>query len=121
PPAAGTSLAADDEELALAPLSPIAVKPVRFLIASEPSGARVTYLGKDMGPTPLNIEVDPGEGGRASAQLTFSLEGYNRVTVTAKGEGPEARYTQKLQPKKKTGTKPGKASGSSPYKDDPYQ
>ncbi|WP_164009321.1 serine/threonine protein kinase [Pyxidicoccus trucidator] len=117
----GTSLGADDDELALAPLSPSPVKPVRFLIASEPSGARVTYLGQDMGPTPLNLEVAPEEGGRASAQLTFSLEGYSRVTVVAKGEGPEARHTQKLQPKKKATTKPGKASGSSPYKDDPYQ
>ncbi|MCY1020347.1 serine/threonine protein kinase [Pyxidicoccus sp. MSG2] len=114
-----STLGADDEELALAELNP--VKPVRFLIASEPSGARVTYRGKDVGETPLNLEVPRGDGGKASAELTFNLAGYQPIKVTAEGEGPEARILQKLQPKKKASTKPGKGSGSSPYKDDPYQ
>jgi serine/threonine protein kinase len=116
--APSTTLGADDEELALAELS---VKPVRFLISSEPSGARVTYRGKDVGETPLNLEVPPSDGGKASAELTFNLAGYQPIKVTAEGEGPEARFLQKLQPKKKASTKPGKGSGSSPYKDDPYQ
>ena len=109
------------EKRPLPPPSSVPVKPVRFLIASKPSGARVTYQGRDWGKTPVNIEVPPGEDGRASARLTFSLDGYQRVTVTAAGEGPETRYMQKLQPQKKARSKSGKASGSSPYKDDPYQ
>ncbi|MFP2962669.1 PEGA domain-containing protein, partial [Myxococcus sp. 1LA] len=109
-----------DEELALAPLKRAAVEPVRFLIVSEPMGARVTYQGKDLGETPLNLEVAPGEGGVAEAALTFTLDGYQRARAVAKGAGPEERFTQKLVPKKKASTRPGKAPDSSPYKDDPY-
>jgi serine/threonine-protein kinase len=120
PVAVAAQPGAGDEELA-APPTAAQVKPVRFLIASEPSGARVTYRGQDVGETPLNLEVLPDEGGRARATLTFSLDGYTRATTTAEGEGPEARFTQKLQPKKKAAPKSGKASGSSQYKDDPYE
>jgi eukaryotic-like serine/threonine-protein kinase len=118
--AAPAAQGSEDEELALAELNP-GSKPVRFLIASEPSGARVTYRGKDVGETPLNLEVTPGEGGNASAELTFTLAGYQTVKATAEGRGPDERFLLKLQPKKKASTKPGKGSGSSPYKDDPYQ
>jgi len=109
------------EKRGLAPRSSDPVKPVRFLIASKPSGARVTYQGRHWGRTPVHIEVPPGEDGRASARLTFSLDGYQRVTVTAEGAGPETRYMQKLQPQKKARSKSGKASGASSYKDDPYR
>jgi serine/threonine-protein kinase len=117
--AAAAQPGADDEELALAELAP-AVKPVRFLIASEPSGARVKYRGKDLGETPLNLDVTPGSDGIAEATLSFNLDGYAPASYTLKSAGPEERHTQKLQ-KKKASTKSGKASGSSPYKDDPYQ
>jgi len=112
---------ADDEELLLAPLERVQVAPVRFLIVSEPPGARVTYEGKDLGETPLNLEVAPDEGGVAQAALTFTLDGYQRARAVARGAGPEERFTQKLVPKKKTSARPGKAPDSSPYKDDPYQ
>ncbi|MFP2934753.1 PEGA domain-containing protein, partial [Pyxidicoccus sp. 3LG] len=116
----GTAAGAEDDEIALAPPTRSAVKPVRFLIASEPSGASVTYRGKVLGPTPLNLEVSPEEDGRARAELTFTLDGYQRVTAVAEGEGVEARINQKLQPRKKAGSKAGKASSSSAYKEDPY-
>ncbi|GEL74165.1 serine/threonine protein kinase [Myxococcus virescens] len=111
---------ASDEELALAPLTRPTVKPVRFLIVSDPMGARVTYQGKDLGETPLNLEVAPNASGVAEAALTFTLDGYQRARAVARGAGPEERFTQKLQPKKKASTRPGKAPDSSPYKDDPY-
>ncbi|XXF81661.1 protein kinase [Myxococcaceae bacterium GXIMD 01537] len=102
-------------DLELAPLTP--PPPVRFLIASEPSGARVIYGGKDMGETPLELPVPVGRRGLAIAELTFTLDGYQRTTATAEGEGPEVRFTQKL--KKKASARP--KGGSSGYKDDPYQ
>ncbi|ATB50169.1 serine/threonine-protein kinase [Corallococcus macrosporus] len=111
---------ASDEELALAPLRRRTVEPVRFLVVSEPMGARVTYQGKDLGETPLNLEVAPAEGGVAEAVLFFTLDGYQRARGVAKGAGPEERFTQKLLPKKKASTRPAKAPDSSPYKDDPY-
>ncbi|AKQ63940.1 serine/threonine protein kinase [Myxococcus hansupus] len=109
-----------DEELDLAPLERIKAAPVRFLIVSEPLGARVTYEGKDLGETPLNLEVAPDESGVAQAALTFTLDGYQRARSVARSAGPEERFTQKLVPKKKASPRPGKGPDSSPYKDDPY-
>jgi serine/threonine-protein kinase len=69
--------------------------------------------------TPVELEVAPGEDGRARARLTFSMEGYQRVTVLATGQGPLVPFHQKLVPfhpksKKKSASRPGT------YKDDPY-
>ncbi len=114
PPPTRPPVEDDTADLELAPLKP-AVR-VRFLIASEPSGARVTHEGKELGETPLTLEVPAGSAGKASAELTFSLEGYPRATVTAEGEGSEVRFTHKF--KKKAGRPKG--PGSSGYKDDPY-
>ncbi|HEX8701067.1 MAG TPA: serine/threonine-protein kinase [Myxococcaceae bacterium] len=91
---------------------------VRFLIASEPSGARVAHAGRNLGETPLELEVPADEAGRARAELTFELAGYPRATVTAEGEGPEVRFTHKL---KKKSSRPKSQQGSVGYKDDPYQ
>jgi eukaryotic-like serine/threonine-protein kinase len=92
---------------------------VRFLIASEPSGARVKHQGKDLGRTPVELKLPANAAGRASAELTFELSGYPRATVKAEGEGPEVRFTHKL--KKKKGPSRQRAPGSTGYKDDPYQ
>ncbi|NVJ17215.1 PEGA domain-containing protein, partial [Myxococcus sp. AM010] len=119
-PPEAPAMSASDEELALAPLTRPKLEPVRFLIVSDPLGARVTYQGKDLGETPLNLEVAPDASGVAEAALTFTLDGYQRARAVAKGAGPEERFTQKLQLKKKASTRPGKAPDSSPYKDDPY-
>jgi serine/threonine-protein kinase len=91
---------------------------VRFLITSEPSGARVTYAGKNVGTTPVELKVPAGSSGRATAELTFDLGGYTRTTVTAEGKGPEVRFTQRL---KKKASRPTRPQGSNGYKDDPYQ
>ncbi|MBF5042207.1 protein kinase [Aggregicoccus sp. 17bor-14] len=93
------------------------VVPVRFLVASEPSGARVLYRGRSLGETPVQLEVEPGARGRAEAELTFVLSGYERTVATAEGRGPEVRFTQKLKKKNEAKPKPG----SPGYKDDPYQ
>jgi serine/threonine-protein kinase len=100
---------------------PMAAEPqpslVRFLIASEPSGARVMHAGKSLGETPLELQVPADGSGLARAELTFELAGYPRATVTARGDGPEVRFTHRL---KKKGSRP-KPSSSVGYKDDPYQ
>jgi serine/threonine-protein kinase len=103
-------------DLELAPLTAPAVASVLFKIDSEPRGARVSYGGKDVGVTPLELPVPAGAEGRASAELTFTLDGYQRTVATAEGEGPEQAFLQKL--KKKSARPKG---GSSGYKDDPYQ
>jgi serine/threonine-protein kinase len=90
---------------------------IRFLITSEPSGARVSYEGRDLGQTPVELEVPSATDGVASAQLTFSLEGYQRATVVAEGNEPSVRFTQKL--KKKSGSR-SPESEKSGYKEDPY-
>jgi serine/threonine-protein kinase len=91
---------------------------VRFVITSEPTGARVTYAGKSVGQTPLELKVPAGASGKARAELTFDLGGYTRATVMAEGQGPEVRFTQRL---KKKSSRPSKPSNSDGYKDDPYQ
>jgi serine/threonine-protein kinase len=90
---------------------------VRFFIASEPSGARVVHAGRNLGETPLELQVPADKAGHARAELTFELAGYTRVTVTAEGDGPEVRFTHRLK-KKSSRPRPPSSVG---YKDDPYQ
>ncbi|QRN99255.1 protein kinase [Archangium violaceum] len=92
--------------------------PIRMLIASEPGGARVLYEGRMLGETPVELMVPPGADGRASARLTFVLEGYQRLTTIAEGEGPVIRFNQKL--KKKSASRTSTDRDSAGYKDDPY-
>ncbi|MFL5355777.1 serine/threonine protein kinase [Archangium sp.] len=94
--------------------APAEPAPIRFLIDSEPGGAKVLYDGRLLGQTPVELPLPPGTDGHASARLTFALEGYQRATAIAEGEGPVVRFTQKL--KKKSGSR----SDSAGYKDDPY-
>ncbi|AKJ07113.1 serine/threonine-protein kinase [Archangium gephyra] len=98
-----------------APAEPVAIL---FVIDSEPAGAKVLYGGRVLGQTPLELPVPPGANGRASARLTFALEGYQRATAIAAGEGPVVRHTQKL--KKKSGSRSASDRNSAGYKDDPY-
>jgi serine/threonine-protein kinase len=115
------TVALSPEDLAPLPVptKPAPPEPVVFRITSEPSGARVTYAGKSLGQTPVELKVPPDAEGHASARLTFELAGYTSVTATPEGEGPEVHFSQRL--KKKTSSRPAKAPGSSGYKDDPYQ
>ncbi|WP_342376005.1 protein kinase [Myxococcus stipitatus] len=118
PPA--TALGSDGDELALAPLVPTSGPTVRFVIDSEPGGARVRYRGKDLGTTPVNLKVPQEEDGTARAELTFTLEGYQPATVTAVGSGSEKSFLQKL--KKKSSPRPTRPASDSndKFKDNPY-
>ncbi len=121
PEALGMDLTVDELAVPLKPVpEPVEPPPtlVRFLIASEPSGAKVTYDGRSLGETPVELEVLADAEGQAHAELTFELAGYSRATITAEGEGPEVRFTHKL---KKRSSRPKPSPGSSGYKDDPYQ
>jgi serine/threonine-protein kinase len=93
--------------------------PTHFLIVSEPNGARVMYEGRVLGETPVELAVLPGADGRASARLTFSLEGYQRVTAIAEGDGPLVHFSQKLTKKRKSSSR-SKANKDSGYKEDSY-
>jgi serine/threonine-protein kinase len=101
----------------LSALTPASPAPIRFLLSSEPTGAMVTYEGRELGITPLELEVPPGAEGHASARLSFSLEGYQRAAITLEGHEPVVRFTQKL--KKKPAPRPAEAEKSG-YKEDPY-
>ncbi|NTX38408.1 protein kinase [Myxococcus sp. CA033] len=117
---ATAALGAADDELALAPLVPGNGPTVRFEITSEPSGARVRYRGKDHGETPLNLKVPLDDDGSASAVLTFTMDGYQPVTITATGSGTKQLVTQKLK-KKSSPPRPPRASDSNDkFKDNPY-
>jgi len=97
-----------------APVVEAAPAHVLFIIESEPPGAKVQYEGRLLGATPLELPVLPAADGRASARLTFMLEGHQRITTLARGEGPEVRFRQKLS-KKKSGSR-----SADRYKEDPY-
>ncbi|HET9451712.1 MAG TPA: TonB family protein [Aggregicoccus sp.] len=88
------------------------VGPVRFRIASVPSGARVLWRGEQRGVTPLVLEVPAGEDGVARAELTFLLEGYNPERILAGGSG-EVFFTQRLQ-KRPASAKPGSVAALPP-------
>jgi len=96
------------------PVVETAPAPIRFRIDSEPKRAKVQYEGRLLGVTPVELPVPPAADGRASVRLTFMLEGYQRITTIAAGEGPEVRFSQKLS-KKKSGSR-----SADRYKEDPY-
>ncbi|MCP3102921.1 protein kinase [Myxococcus sp. K15C18031901] len=125
PPAVATKTApaptssAEDDELALAPLVRPTGPSVRFTIESEPAGARVKYRGRDVGATPVDLDVATEEDGRARAELTLSLDGYVTQTTTAVGTGSSKNVLLRL--KKKPSPRPTKAPDSSDkFKDNPY-
>ncbi|MCP3164756.1 serine/threonine protein kinase [Myxococcus qinghaiensis] len=118
-PAAAAAGSADDE-LALAPLVAGNGPMVRFEIASEPSGARVRYRGKDHGATPLNLKVPLDDDGSARAELTFTLDGYQPVTVVAVGSGAKQAVTQKLKKKSSSPRPPRAPDSNDKFKDNPY-
>jgi serine/threonine-protein kinase len=107
------------------PPKPIEPKPapmlVSFVVMTTPAGASVTRDGLVLGVTPMSFTVAPGENGSASAELTFALDGYQPVTVTAQGTGPEVTVKQTLPRLKKQPTVIKKTNRPTGYKDDPYQ
>ena len=73
-------------------------KTVVFKIASVPPGARVLVNGRAAGHTPVSVAVPAGADGKAYAELSFSLRGYQSLTVSTGGFGPEMALSQVLQP-----------------------
>lgn len=108
PPApSAASAPASPSAVQPAPLQPIkpkrtarseALRPVTFRISSEPEGARVSINGRDLGTTPVTFDVVAGDNGEASAEVLFSLKGYQPLSVIMGGSGPEVVLTQRLQP-----------------------
>ncbi|NTX12241.1 TonB family protein [Myxococcus sp. CA056] len=76
--------------------APVAPRPVRFHISSQPEGARVFWKGVERGTTPFVLEVPPDAGGMATAEVTFVREGYRSDRVLAGGSG-EVLLSQRLQ------------------------
>ncbi len=96
--------------------------PVKFVISSDPLGAKVSLDGQELGVTPVEFERFPGEGGAASGELTFALPGYESVTVVAAGTGPTVEFTQALKKSpERTAPRKKKPSNKRGYKDDPYE
>jgi len=93
--------------------------PIAFVVSSSPAGASVTRSGIVLGVTPLSFTLPPGADRSASAELTLALEGYQSITLTAQGTGPEVVVKQTLAKLKRPTVK--KNSHPPGYKDDPYQ
>jgi len=113
PPATPPAAVAVAPAAPVAPVTPPPAAPepaqaapqmVRFRLMSEPSGARVYYLGKERGTTPFVLEIPAGGDGTVTAELTFWLEGYQPENVMTGGSG-DVVLSQKLQ--KRRGGMPG--------------
>ncbi|WP_408889322.1 protein kinase domain-containing protein [Myxococcus faecalis] len=117
----GSTAVAVDDELALAPLVPGNAPSVLFKIESEPMGARVRVGNRDLGVTPVTYKVRQDGEGRASAELTFSMEGYQSLTVKAEGTGTEQTIRHKLRKKQTPPPRPQRpAESRDDFKDNPY-
>ncbi|MCP3062184.1 protein kinase [Myxococcus sp. K38C18041901] len=120
-PATGSAAIAVDDELALAPLVPGNAPSVLFTIESEPMGARVRVGNKDLGVTPVTHKVRQDGEGRASAELTFTMEGYQSLTVKAEGTGTAQTIRHKLKKKPTPAARPQRpAEPRDDFKDNPY-
>jgi eukaryotic-like serine/threonine-protein kinase len=93
---------------------------VRFLVRSEPTGASVWLAGRNVGDTPLELDVLTDDDGVARALMTFRLEGFSPQTLSASGATPEVLISPTLQklPASRRSARP--SPGSSDYKSDPY-
>ncbi len=91
-------LEAPGERASPSPPPAAVAKMVVFKIASVPPGARVLVNGRAAGHTPLSVDVPAGADGKAYAELVFSLRGYQPLTVSTGGFGPEIALSQTLQP-----------------------
>lgn len=102
-------------------VKPPAPESVRFRINSEPKGAVVRIEGRNVGRAPLIWETRPDADGVAQAVVTLELDGYQPLTTTARGSGPEVEFKRTLRkkeaPKKKA---PRTDDDEDGYKDDPY-
>ncbi|MCI0668862.1 MAG: PEGA domain-containing protein, partial [Myxococcaceae bacterium] len=102
-----------------------ASKKVVVVVNSVPSGATVTYRGKDVGVTPVHFSVPTNRKGVARAEVTLSLAGHVTVTETLVGEGPTLTLNRQLElrpeppppPPRPASNRTKPASG---YKEDPY-
>lgn len=80
------------------PAAPQVPVNVRFRIDSIPSGAQLFLKDQPIGVTPAVLELPGNDKGVATAEFTFSLEGYHPLTLVAGGAG-EVVLTQPLQQK----------------------
>jgi serine/threonine-protein kinase len=73
-------------------------QPIVFRIVSTPPGARLFVNGKATGQTPLAVQLTPGADGKASAEISFKLDGFQPLTVITAGAGPEVLVNERLEP-----------------------
>ena len=84
-------------EVVQPPPEPV-VPRVTFHVETEPRGATVVLEGKNVGRTPLDVEVAVAASGLARAELALSLPGYQPTTVSASGESGRVMVKEKLRP-----------------------
>jgi eukaryotic-like serine/threonine-protein kinase len=114
---------------------PPPVVEVVFDVDSEPRGATVMRGGAIAGTTPFSFSITRADEAPASAELAFSLEGYEATTILAHGSTgrvqvkPILTVRNVVQPRSSTKPKspknPKKTNSNTNtdtgYKDDPYQ
>jgi serine/threonine-protein kinase len=99
------------------PPKPVAM--VTFAVSSAPPGATVTMNGQTVGVTPFSLPLKGDDDESAKALLTFALDGYQSVTVSAEGKGT-VNVAQTLKKKVAVKKMNPKDEHSPGYKDDPY-
>lgn len=80
------------------------IKPVRVSVTSSPRGASAKHAdGTDLGQTPLEVEVMPGE----TMELTLTRRGYEPLTLTLDGEDTQVSHKlERIKRSISTTTKP---------------
>jgi len=89
----------------------------RFVVHSNPPGAKVSLEGQELGHTPLETDVAHDDAGIARMVLTLELEGYHSRVMELEGSDPEVVLTATMEPLPGTQT----ASERPDYKTDPYE
>jgi serine/threonine protein kinase len=120
PPVAPLVVTPERPDVPPTPKPPETPAMVTFDVSSVPAGATVTLDGKTVGTTPFTFPLKADGNSQARAALTFSLDGYQSVTVNAEGAGTVG-VAQTLKKKVAVKKKSGKDEHPAGYKDDPYQ
>ena len=118
----------------LAPPTAPKVVDVRFYVDSEPQGATVLRDGVKLGVTPFSLTLQRKDAAPVQLDLSYELDGYEPLTVSAKGLEGAVSVSHPLKKKPDEPVKappPTKAKTKNPkttkqpsdtdgFKDDPY-
>jgi hypothetical protein len=120
-PAATTTPSAASAVLSADPSTEVVVETdskdrVSVLVKTRPDGARVLRRGKEIGRTPLTIQIGRGE----HRIFEVSMVGFGAKRITLDGEKPEIMVNMATEAKPTTVVVPAKAQGPAPMPANKY-